>query len=173
MALHIIIDGYNLIRQSSKLSALDRQDIQLGRNALIEDLAAYKRIKAHRISVVFDGANAPPASQRRNRLKGIEIRFSSSGELADQLINRMVLKAGPQAMVVTSDREVADFALHHGAAAISSPEFEDKLAMAAYMDTKGVETEASDGWNPTTKKKGPGRRLKKRARQIRAKAQKL
>ena len=55
MSLHIIIDGYNLIRQSGQLSMLDMQDLQLGREALVDMLAAYKRFKAHRITVVCDG----------------------------------------------------------------------------------------------------------------------
>lgn len=173
MALHLIIDGYNLIRQSNRLSALDAQDIQFGRDALIDRLAAYKRVKAHRITVVFDGTNAPPATERRGRERGIEIRFSRPGELADELINRMVLKAGSRAMVVSSDREVADFALQHGAAAIGSPEFEQRLAMASYMEAEGGDDNGSQGWIPTTKKKGPGRRLKKRERKIKARAQKL
>ena len=44
MSIHIIIDGYNLIRQSNRLSALDNQDIQLGREALLYMLAAYKKV---------------------------------------------------------------------------------------------------------------------------------
>jgi len=47
MAVHIIIDGYNLIRQSAELSRLDRRDLQHGREALLELLAAYKKIKRH------------------------------------------------------------------------------------------------------------------------------
>jgi len=34
MPLHIIIDGYNVIRRSKQLSLLDLQDIQEGREAL-------------------------------------------------------------------------------------------------------------------------------------------
>ncbi|MCD4762468.1 MAG: NYN domain-containing protein, partial [Desulfobacterales bacterium] len=48
MSLHIIIDGYNLIRQSTTLSDLDGQDIQLGREALLNMLVAYKKIKHHK-----------------------------------------------------------------------------------------------------------------------------
>jgi len=40
MSIHIIIDGYNLIRQSTTLSILDQQDIMLGREALVDMLAA-------------------------------------------------------------------------------------------------------------------------------------
>ncbi|MBW2739271.1 MAG: NYN domain-containing protein, partial [Deltaproteobacteria bacterium] len=74
MSLHIIIDGYNLIRQSNTLSDLDRQDIQLGREALLNMLAAYKKIKRHKITVVFDGTNAPFLSPRSDKIKGVEIR---------------------------------------------------------------------------------------------------
>ena len=73
MSIHIIIDGYNLIRQSKQLSVLDLEDIQLGREALIDMLAAYKKIKAHRITVVFDGTRSPLLSLQRDRQKGITI----------------------------------------------------------------------------------------------------
>ncbi|KAF0122132.1 MAG: hypothetical protein FD151_935, partial [bacterium] len=39
MAIHIIIDGYNLIKQSPVLSKLDQMDIEKGRNELIGRLA--------------------------------------------------------------------------------------------------------------------------------------
>ena len=67
MSLHIIIDGYNLIRQSKKLGDLDLQDIRLGRDALVEMLAMYKKFKAHRITVVFDGTGSCPSYPQRDR----------------------------------------------------------------------------------------------------------
>ena len=45
MGLHLIIDGYNLIRQSAELSRIDRQDITAGRDALLGHLAGYRRLK--------------------------------------------------------------------------------------------------------------------------------
>jgi len=57
MSFHIIIDGYNLIRQSCTLAAFDQKDLQLGREVLLDKLAAYKKIKHHKITVVFDAAN--------------------------------------------------------------------------------------------------------------------
>lgn len=173
MSVHIVIDGYNLIRQSNSLSTFDRQDIQLGREALIDTLAAYKRIKHHKITIVFDGTNAPPFSQHKDQIKGIKIKFSRSGETADTVIKRIVVKEREKALVVSSDLDVVNFAASNGAATISSPEFEEKIIMAAYMDTKGVENEDSDGWIPTTKKKGPSRRLSKRKRRNMVKIRKL
>ncbi len=173
MPLHIIIDGYNLIRQSRSLGMLDNQDIQLGRDALLENLVEYKKIKRHRITVVFDGSNAPPLSPGRDRVKGVEVVFSRRGELADAVIKRMVAKERERAIVVSSDREVSDFAASRAASVISSPEFEEKLAMAAYMNIKGLEEEDQGGWKPTTKKKGPSKRLPRRKRRHRIKTDKL
>jgi predicted RNA-binding protein with PIN domain len=174
MSLHIVIDGYNLIRQSGTFSGLDQTDIQVGREALIDSLASYKRLKGHKITVVFDGINAPALSAQKDRIKGIDVRFSRPGELADQVIKRMANRLREKALVVTSDREVADYALSKGAVSISSPEFENKLAMASYLDVKGSDEVVEDsGWIPTTKKKGPRRRLSKRARRKKVKMRKL
>jgi predicted RNA-binding protein with PIN domain len=173
MSIHIIIDGYNLIRQSDSLSVIDNQDIQLGREALIDTLAAYKRIKNHRVTVVFDGINASLFSHQKDRIKGIEIKFSSGGESADTVIKRMVDKEGERALVVSSDLDVTNFASSKGAATISSPLFEKKVAMAACIGQKGVDNEDEGGWIPTTKKKGPSKRLSKRKRRSRVKIRKL
>jgi predicted RNA-binding protein with PIN domain len=173
MSIHIIIDGYNLIRQSKSLSALDQQDLQLGREGLLDMLSAYKRIKRHTVTVVFDGINAPPFSRHKDQIKGIKVIFSHNGESADTVIKRMAAELREKALVVSSDLDVIHFAASKGSATIDSPGFEEKMAMAVYMDIKGIESEETVGWIPTTKKKGPGRRLSKRQRRNRVKIKKL
>ena len=173
MSIHIIIDGYNLIRQSNSFSDLDRQDIQMGREALLETLDAYRKIRHHKITVVFDGTNAPPFSQNEIQIKGIKVKFSRKGELADSVIKRMINREREKALVVSSDLDIVNFATAKGSATIGSLDFEEKIAMAIYMDTKGVETTNSDGWVPSTKKKGPSKRLSKRKRRNRIKIKKL
>lgn len=173
MSLHIIIDGYNLIRQSNDLSALDRQDMQLGRETLVDMLAAYKKVKAHRITVVFDGIGAPLHSQQRDHQKGISIIFSHNGESADAVIKKMAHRERQKVLVVSSDLEIVQSAASSGAATISAGEFEDKLAMSIYMDDVETDRDENWGWKPTTKKKGPRRRLSKRQRTNKAKIRKL
>jgi len=173
MSIHIIIDGYNLIRQSNRLIQLDLQDIQTGREALIDMLAAYKKIKAHRITVVFDGTRAPRLSLRRDRQKGITIVFSHSGESADAVIKNMARREGRQALVVSSDQDIVRAASSWGAATISANDFENKLALASCTEGPENDGAALAGWKPTTKKKGPSRRLSKRQRQNRARIRKL
>ncbi len=173
MSLHIIIDGYNLIYQSDFFSDSEGRDIQIGRETLIETLAAYKRIKGHKITVVFDGANAPLFSQKRDQIKGIRVRFSRHGQLADDVIKNMAARDREKALVVSSDLNVANWASSQGCATLSSSEFEDKIAMAVHFDSKGMDPEDQSGWVPTTKKKGPRKRLPKKKRRNRAKIRKL
>lgn len=175
MSLHILIDGYNLIRQSPALSDIDRRSLEQGREALLERLASYRRVKHHTITVVFDGADADIHMERRTRWKGISVVFSRPGELADGVIKRIVTRERERAVVVSSDREVADFAAEHGAATIGSVEFENKMRMAVHpdLDLMDFNGEEEVGWAPTTKKKGPSRRLPKRERQSRSKTRKV
>lgn len=173
MSIHIIIDGYNLIRQSKYLSTLDLQDIQLGREALIDMLAAYKRIKAHRITVVFDGTRAPHLAQQRDRQKGISIIFSHHGESADAVIKKMAGGEKQKALVVSSDQDIVQAANSSGAATVSAVDFENKLILSAHMEGMEPGRDDHDGWQPTTKKKGPGRRLTRRQRKNNAKISKL
>jgi len=174
MALHIIVDGYNLIRNSAALKELDRQDIQLGREALMEMLAAYKKIKHHKITVVFDGTDAPIFSQSHDRVKGIAVRFSRAGETADDLIKRMAAHDREKALIVSSDREIAAAASGCLAATIGSAAFEQKLFMAG-ADGSGRSQEDNDvdSRSFSTRKKGPRRRAPKSRRRNRRRIGKL
>ena len=173
MSIHLIVDGYNLIRQSGILSPLDQQNLQSGRDALIELLAKYKKIKHHKITVVFDGINAPSIIPSRDYISGIRIKFSNMGESADTVIKRMAAREREKAVIVSSDRDIIDSVVSSGAATIHSPLFEEKMVMAEYMDMKGMVKEDNSGWIPTTKKKGPSRRLSKKERHSWKKIRKL
>lgn len=174
MAVHIIIDGYNLIRQSAELSRLDRRDLQEGRDALLALLASYKKIKGHRITVVFDGTDAYSLYRQRDQAKGIRVLFSRRGETADTVIKRMAAREREGALVVSSDRDVAGFAMSQNAAAMGSTAFMEKLLMASWTREKGISPdEEMKGWRPTTRKKGPSRRLSRRERRNRQRIKKL
>lgn len=151
---------------------LEEQDMQLGREALLEDLATYKKKTAHRITVVFDAADAPSFMQHQDRVKGISVKFSNPGETADTMIKRMSRQFREKALVVSSDRDVAHGSAQNGAATIGSPEFEEKMSRTVYQDGPWDENTAS-GWKPTTKKKGPSRRLPKKTRKNLSKLRKL
>ncbi len=173
MPLHIIIDGYNMIRGSDRLSALDNRDLQHGRDGLLASLQAYHRKKRHRITVVFDAADAPGQVRRKTIQNGVEIRFSPKGVSADAVIMNMARREKEKALVVSSDREVADFSSSHGSAVLSSSAFEHRMFEVEIDGFEGEDDDVYEGWKPTTKKKGPKRRPSKRMRKNRLKTRKL
>jgi len=172
MALHLIIDGYNFIRQSEALRPLDRAALEFGRDALIDRLATYKKIKRHKITVVFDGSQKYYFPENITSAKGIAIRFSRHGETADTLIQKMVRRERERAMVVSADRELIDFADAQGAAVASADQFEEKLIMAEMMEMEGS-PEGDNASERGTKKKGPSKRLPKSERRNLKKIEKL
>jgi len=164
MPLHIIIDGYNLIRQSPLLSSLDRKDIQQGRRALLDMLAAYKKLRPHRITVVFDGISDSVFSSEKEKIKGIEVRFSRRPDSADTVIKDLASGYREKALIVSSDMDVVRCAEAKGAATMSSPLFENKIRAASYFDGAVTEDDEEGERRTDTKKKGPGRRLSKKMR---------
>ena len=103
----IVIDGYNLIRRSPLLAPLDRRDLGEGREALLAALVIYRRLKGHRITLVFDGRERGGVSVQVAPVAGVQVVFSSRGERADEVILRLVQKAPGGSVVVTSDRALA------------------------------------------------------------------
>ena len=164
MALHLIIDGYNLIRQSPELLRHEKKDLEKGRAMLLRNLSAYQRIKRHAITVVFDGWVEGDIFERRGREGRIKFIFSRRGEKADEVIKRLAAqKKGEEITVVTSDRELACSCALEGGTIVSSPEFLAKMEYAQYSDQKGIvnEKEDNESYIRGTKKKGPSKRAPK------------
>lgn len=175
MGLHLIIDGYNLIRRSGQLSRAEQEGLETGRRALIDRLAAYKRVKGHKVTVVFDGAANRDDFSTRMSEKGIRIRFSRQGQSADAVIENMAAREGQKALVVTADRALADAVSSRGAVTVEPAIFEEKMTMAGMMETKGEDPEEEDREGPVvdTRKKGPAKRPPKAKRRRLRKVKKL
>ncbi|MBW2672613.1 MAG: NYN domain-containing protein [Deltaproteobacteria bacterium] len=176
--MHIIIDGYNLIRQSASLRRLERFSLERGRSELIRMVAGYRRSRGHKVTVVFDGWMAGSAEEERLREDGVYIVYSRRGETADEVIKRMArAERGSEIIVVSSDREVANSAVKAGGVAISSPEFEERMGEE---ETKGTPCndeipEEDDDTPPRSGngKKGAARKKSKRQRQAQRRLNKL
>ncbi|MEN6467933.1 MAG: NYN domain-containing protein [Smithella sp.] len=175
--MHILIDGYNLIRQSITMKRFERHSLEAGRNALIAWLARYRGRKDHRITVVFDGWLSGPAQEERDYSSGIHIIYSGRGVKADDVLKRITASTDEEILVVSSDREVASYATRRGKAALSSLEFEsivNKLLTAPADDELfGQKDEVGEEDNRPVHKKGPARKLSRAQRQVQNKIRKL
>jgi predicted RNA-binding protein with PIN domain len=175
MPLELIIDGYNLIRQSDTFRRLDARSLEQGREALLQRLVEYKKVRGHPITVVFDGWGSFNPFSTDTHHKGISVVYTGKGELADDYIKRTVAKIQYGA-VVTSDQEVKRYAERQGVPAIASDLFESK--MNAAISGQGDEIDIDeDEWEEEelveAKKKGTAWRLSKQEKRRQAILKKL
>jgi|UniRef100_A0A7V6A277 predicted RNA-binding protein with PIN domain len=172
MAIHLLIDGYNLIRQSPRLSLLDARDLEEGREALLHSLADYRRRRPqHRITVVFDGWRGGALQESRDLCQGVVVIYSRRGERADEVIKRFLAREKSKVVMVSSDRELQVCAEKAGATWLAAGEFEMK-----FLQNPADDAEEEGGEAPVfrgTAKKGPARRLKKSLRQKKDRLRKL
>jgi len=163
--MHIIIDGYNLIKQSDSLRVLDRISLENGRVELIRRISLYKKSRGHKITIVFDGWMNGSIIEERDRKEGIDIIYSKKGEKADEVIKRMAKKKGGEVVVVTSDRDIANSIGRSGCVAISSPEFEIRMnGMFRYECPDPDDEDPLNEGSGRTGKKGPSRKISKKKR---------
>ncbi|MCB2186589.1 MAG: NYN domain-containing protein [Deltaproteobacteria bacterium] len=159
--MRLLIDGYNLIHHDELLANAHARGE--GREALLEALRLYRKTKPHQMTVVFDGGVEP--GPRRHSQKGVGVVFSGASGTADDYIAGQARKLGQGLTVVTEDRELTQRCQGTGAEVISSRVFAARLWEAAmYAGALGADEEDRGGWDFTTRKKGPARRLPKAAR---------
>ena len=175
--MHILIDGFNLIRQSINLRRFERQSLEAGRKALIAWLSEYRNRKDHRITVVFDSWESGQPQEERDYFSGIHIIYSGRGVKADDVLKRITASTDEEILMVSSDHEIASYATRRGKATLSSLEFEsivDKL-LAAPVNNESPDPKDEDEEedNRPINKKGPARKLSRAKRQTQAKIKKL
>ena len=113
---HLVVDGYNVTKTGFPTLSLHEQRIRL-----LKGLGGIAARTGAEITCVFDGAELGgpvPVPQH----KGVRVLFSRGGEIADELIRRLVA-AEPQGrplIVVSSDKEVADGVRRSGARPVPS-----------------------------------------------------
>lgn len=163
MALHLIIDGYNLLASQSPAKS------EMAREALLRDLAAYRQRRSHAITVVFDGwQQGQPIEQHEHR-SGVQVIYSRRGERADQVIQRLAREYGSDCAVVSSDHEIMATARAQGAFVMGSHEFAGKLEAHRLLSNAVPHKELDPGEGIRSRrgpeKKGNPRKLPKALRQ--------
>lgn len=122
--VHLVVDGYNVTKTGYPTLPLEQQRLRL-----LGGLAMLAQRTQAEVTCVFDGQDldvpvimAPP--------RGVRVRFSRTGETADELIRRLV-RAEPQGrpvVVVSADREVAEGVRKAGARPVASVLLLNRLA---------------------------------------------
>ncbi len=172
MAIHIIVDGYNIIGSEQGLTG----NLESKRSRLIQQLQQYHDRKDYPVTVVFDGWRSGWVHEVEEKSGGITVIFSQQGEKADSVIQRLARQMGGGCVVVTSDREVRRAAEVSGAVAIHAGEFSAKLRnLEKESAVKDEGFEGDEGFRGfvAQRKKGNPRKLSKEERKRRDRLKKL
>ena len=162
MPIHLLIDGYNLLGVRGGL----RGDLEAKREQLIRDLAGYRHRKGHPVTVVFDGWRAGHPVEHAEWREGLEVVYSRQGETADTVVKRLAERYGSDCAVVSSDREIGNFARVHSCTVITSGDFETRLQLSgAKPYARKQEADEEEPVRRDPKKKGNPRKLPKSLRQ--------
>jgi predicted RNA-binding protein with PIN domain len=175
MALHLIIDGYNLLGAGGRGRTGADPWSETAREELVRRLGVYRQRRGHAVTVVFDGWRAGAGSEHHEHRVGVEVIYSRRGEQADQVIRRLASRYGNDCAVVSSDREVGHSARASGALVIMAQEFWMKLfedpQRSGAAPFKELDSEQTPAEKRGPDKKGNPRKLpkslRKRRRQLR------
>ncbi len=159
--MRIMVDGYNLIRRVPELAMADRQDLEEGRNALIESLAQYRAGTGHKLTIVFDGAGSWHQSSRGEKVRGMTVIYSRQGKSADEVIVEMC-RDGKADVLVTADVPLQKRAESAGVVCAYPERMWDRVQEEVIRKLKGLEPE-DDLPAPVR----TGRKLKKKDRRAR------
>lgn len=114
----ILVDGYNVIRNTFALAQAERVSLAAGREALLTRLLARYRHTPHTVVVVFDGDTVTESVQAFPGFSRGRVIFTCASDTADAVIIRLAAEGranGQEISVVSDDGEVRAGASQHGA----------------------------------------------------------
>src|ERR1051326_6285075 len=108
MGCDILVDGYNVIKNSIMFQLLEQKSLATARDVLIQQLKNRYRQSDCRVTVVFDGDGAQEQESHDDHIRVI---FSRFGETADSVILRLAAQsrlAQREVRVYSDDAEVQE-----------------------------------------------------------------
>ena len=141
------------------------------RNQLIQKLFDYSNAKGHNITLVFDGWKNGQKDETHSKVGNVTVIYSKLGEKADFVIKKILSSAAKPWIVVSSDREISDFAERKDFAALTADEFGGKLYSTAKQNkTEEAADDKEDDMDlkPARSKGNPRRLSKKEKKNIEA-----
>lgn len=118
----LIVDAHNVIFAHPQLAALHRRTPAAARENLVRLLERHQDASGTRVVVVFDGGKGAQSSGELSGAAGVQVFYPRSGQTADAIIERLVLKYAEvhRMTVATNDTLVRTAAVAAGASTISA-----------------------------------------------------
>jgi predicted RNA-binding protein with PIN domain len=122
----VVVDGYNIVHAWPDLAqSLRSESLEDARRRLVTRLAEYRASTGNEVLVVFDARRRTPGSADREVVEGVEIRYGSSRESADHVIERLMYEASrhggiPEMILATDDHLQRDLVRGMGVPTMSA-----------------------------------------------------
>jgi predicted RNA-binding protein with PIN domain len=120
-----LVDGNNFIGHTSPYEIRDPRS----KYSLIAKLLTFNRIQKSKVIVVFDGPPDPEITDQSFPAKSLRVLFPDVGQNADRIIKDIISRRARERRfyVVSSDREIKDFARKKGIKPLTCKEFNKQL----------------------------------------------
>ena len=123
--MRILVDGYSLLHNWPALAPGKPRHSAAAREELIHVLTQYRDAIGTPITVIFDGAGAPPGTPQTQSDPEVEVLYSKAGRTADDVIERAAHRFSEhgEVLVVTDDYAERETVLSLGSMAWSCLNF--------------------------------------------------
>lgn len=126
----VIVDGYNVLRSGSRYRDIGIPDytddyFNVARERLLKDVIEFAGRKMEAV-IAYDAAGRVGVSSRTETYGKVKVVFSSRGQSADSLIEKLAYdaaKRGIETLVVTSDATIQDTVFGGGVDRMSAEGF--------------------------------------------------
>jgi len=126
----ILVDGYNVIKNTPSLQAIGAKNLAAARDLLISQLVNRYRHTPHQVIVVFDGSGTGELVSHDRRVR---IIYSRHSETADSVIARLAAQAraaGREVEMYSNDREIQQTVAREGGRAHTTGQLASELNAA-------------------------------------------
>ena len=174
MASIWIIDAFNLIRQSRDLLGIEGKNFEQAQQELISRLKEFAETSGEKVLCVFDHGGSAEFHRNEDYYGPVTAIYTRGGEIADEVILELAREKKQAAIVVSSDRMVAEGSRKAGASSMSAKDF-DRILFRIRSGQSGRHDDEERGFDPKkgTQKKGPSHRRPKKDRKVYAKIKKF
>ena len=123
----ILVDGYNVIKNTAEFQAIERHSLSAAREALVRKLCAKYRHTPHQVIVVFD---AQQTRETEEHVQRVRLIYTAQGVTADAVIARLAREAAGRSqtvVVASNDWEVRGNVSEAGGHVASGTELNEHL----------------------------------------------
>ena len=97
----LVVDGYNILHAWPDLArSMRTESLEDARRRLVVRLAEYRASTGNEVLVVFDARRRTLGSPDREVVEGVEVRYGSSRESADHVIERLMYESSRRGTVL-------------------------------------------------------------------------